>query len=123
MSDHPVVFWELASLDGDKSMQFFKEVFGWESEYDEKTTIHYLAAGEAREQFFGGGIFTLAKAKLPFLAVYIKVDDINAKVSDVEAHGGHIVEPPLEIGNSRICLFNEPSGVTFAMIESKKKDD
>jgi len=37
----------------------------------------------------------------------------------LEEQGGYIVEPPFEIASgSKICLFNEPSGVTLAMIES-----
>jgi len=38
------------------------------------------------------------------------------------ASGGFIVDPPLDLpGDSRICLFNEPSGVTLTMIQSAKK--
>jgi predicted enzyme related to lactoylglutathione lyase len=35
-----------------------------------------------------------------------------------EEAGGFIVDPPLDLpSRSRICLFNEPSGVTLAMIQ------
>ena len=70
----------------------------------------------------GGEVFTLKKAKLPFLTLYIQVDDINEKTKLIEELGGFILEPPFEIpSGSRICLFNEPSGVTLAMLERKKK--
>jgi len=50
------------------------------------------------------------------------VDDIVKMAKLVEKHGGHIVEPPFAISErSMICLFNEPSGVSFAMIERRKK--
>jgi uncharacterized protein len=69
-----------------------------------------------------GGVFTLRRAKLPFLTIYIKVDDLDAKVKLIEKNGGTIVDPPLDLpGGSRICLFNEPSGVTLAMIQSAQK--
>ena len=57
-------------------------------------------------------------AKLPFLTIYIKVEDIDEKAELVKDHGGFIVEKPFDIGGGyRICLFNEPSGVTLAMIQ------
>ena len=66
-----------------------------------------------------GLVFTLRRAKLPFLTLYISVDDLDAKRRQVEEHGGAIVIEPTDIGGERICLFNEPSGVTFAMIEKR----
>ncbi len=39
-----------------------------------------------------------------------------------EKNGSFIVDPPLILpGGPRICLFNEPSGVTLAMIQAAKK--
>ena len=67
-----------------------------------------------------GLIFTLRQAKLPFLTLYIGVKDIEAKRRLVVENGGFIVIEPFDIGEGeRICLFNEPSGVTFAMIQEK----
>jgi len=85
MSSNPVIYWELASHDALKTVEFLKKVFDWDFEYD-------------------------------------KVDDLDTKVKLIEENGGFIVDPPLDLpGGSRICLFNEPSGVTLAMIQSAKK--
>jgi predicted enzyme related to lactoylglutathione lyase len=119
---NPVVYWELASQDAQKTTAFLKKVFGWAPEYDEKTGIYELPAGETQKDFSGGGVFTLRRAKLPFLTIYIRVDDIESKAKLVEKHGGFIIESPLEINPGvKICLFNEPSGVTLAMVERTKK--
>jgi len=120
MSNNPVICWELASHDASKTVEFLRKVFDWNFEYDARTTIHELPVELTRVQ--GGGVFTLRRAKLPFLTIYIKVDDLDAKVKSIEENGGFIVDPPLDLpGGSRICLFNEPSGVTLAMIQSAKK--
>ncbi len=120
MANNPVVYWELASHDAIKTVEFLKKVFDWDFEYDERTTIHELPVEVTPVQ--GGAVFTLRRAKLPFLTIYIKVDDLDAKVKLIEENGGFIVDPPLELpGGSRICLFNEPSGVTLAMIQAAKK--
>lgn len=59
---------------------------------------------------------------MPFLTLYVQVDDIEAKARIVEESGGFIVEAPFELpSGSRICLFNEPSGVTLAMIQPAPK--
>jgi uncharacterized protein len=51
--------------------------------------------------------------------ILIQVDSIDAKVRSIEEAGGFIVDPPLDLpGGSRLCLFNEPSGVTLAMIRA-----
>lgn len=120
MAKNPVTYWELASRDADETTRFLKTVFDWDFEYDSASTIHELP--EELTPVRGGGVFTLRRAKLPFLTLYIKVEDLDAKVALIEASGGFIVEAPLTLpSGSRICLFNEPSGVTLAMIESARR--
>jgi uncharacterized protein len=119
--NNPVVYWELASHDAARTVDFLHKVFGWTPEYDKKTTIYEFPAGDSRQVFGGGGVFTLHRAKLPFLTMYLKVEEIEAKAGLIVEHGGFIVEAPFEISpGTRICLFNEPSGVTLAMLEKKK---
>ena len=120
MSANPVCWWELASHDADKSVAFLKKVFAWDLEFDEKLGFYVMPASVGDKQAFGGGgVFTLGKARLPFMALYLRVDDIEAKAKLVEKAGGLIVEAPFEIqSGTKICLFNEPSGVTLAMIQS-----
>ncbi|MCP4212879.1 MAG: hypothetical protein GY764_15580 [Halieaceae bacterium] len=122
MPNNPVVFWELASHDAEQTVAFLERVFDWDIQVDEATGIYEIPAdrGEAGAPapFAGGGVFTLRKARLPFLTIYIRVEDIEAKARLVEEAGGLIVIPPEEIvPGSKTCLFNEPSGVTLAMYE------
>lgn len=121
MKDNAVVCWELASHDQDRSAEFFRAVFGWEVRFDERLGFYRVLppAGESPAE---GYIFTLKRAKLPFVSVYIQVSDVQAMRDRVVEHGGHIVlEPEEPVPGSRVCLFNEPSGVTFAMVQSTRK--
>ena len=123
MQKNPVVFWELASCDMEKSAAFFREVFEWDVAHDERLGFYIAPATTPLNESIDGGIFTLGKAKLPFVALYIQVTDIDEKAAFVAEKGGYILEEPFEIkSGARICLFNEPSGVTFAMIEPKKNE-
>ena len=118
---NPIVFWELASTDADKSVEFFRKVFGWDIRFSEKLGFYEAPVGKASDYFSMGYIFTLSKPRLPFLTLYILVDDIEAKAALIEESGGLVTEPPHDIGSGAyICLFNDPSGVTFAMFQSPK---
>jgi predicted enzyme related to lactoylglutathione lyase len=117
----PIVWWELATQDEERSVEFFRRVFGWPLEYDERLGFHVMAGevGDEINKISGGGIFTLRKPKLPFVALYIRVTGIEEKAGQIEEYGGLIVEAPHAISErAKICLFNDPSGVTWAMIES-----
>lgn len=119
MPGNAIVCWELASHDQDKSAAFFRDVFGWDVPFDPEIGFYRVHAPAGRDPA-QGLIFTLRKAKLPFLTLYISVDDLDAMRDRVEAHGGFVVIEPTDIGGGeRICLFNEPSGVTFAMVEER----
>jgi predicted enzyme related to lactoylglutathione lyase len=115
MTENPIIWWELATQDQEKSVKFFEEVFGWEFYLDENVGFYKMKNG--RFNLAGGGIFTLRRAKLPFVCLYIQVDDIQEKAGKIESAGGLIVDPPAELAPGEwLCLFNDPSGVTFAMI-------
>lgn len=121
MAKNPIVWWEIASADAKKTTDFLKQVFGWDCTYDEATTIYDIPVAKEDNQFQGGGVFTLLRAKLPFLTLYVRVEGIEAMAAAVEAAGGNVIEPPHEIfPGTWICLFNEPSGVTLAMLEKRK---
>jgi len=122
MQKNPVCFWELASHNAEATVDFLKKVFDWDIAFNKDIGFYTVSTGQNENAFFDGGVFTLRKAKLPFLTIYIKVEDIFTKAKLVEETGGHIVEQPFQIASgSYICLFNEPSGVTLAMIQPAKR--
>ena len=54
------------------------------------------------------------------MSSYVQVADSKAMRDKVAAHDGHIVMEPEEPSpGSLVCRFNEPSGVTFALIQPK----
>jgi predicted enzyme related to lactoylglutathione lyase len=115
---NPIVWWELATHDQEKSVKFFQNVFDWDIQLDPKAGFYKMK--HEPPQITGGGIFTLKRAKLPFISLYIQVEDINTKAKEVEENGGLVTDAPFEISPGVwLCLFNEPSGVEFAMIAYK----
>ena len=120
MQKNPVVFWELATHDMEKTVEFFREVFEWKIEFNDRLGFYIIPETTPLNEALDGGVFTLKRAKLPFLTVFIQVEDIEEKARLIQEKGGFIVDQPSEIpSGSKICLFNEPSGVTFAMLQPK----
>ena len=122
MQKNPVVFWELATHDMERTIEFFREVFEWKIEFNDRLGFYIIPETTPPNEALDGGVFTLKRAKLPFLTVFIQVENIEEKAKLIQEKGGFIVDQPSDIpGGSKICLFNEPSGVTFAMLQSKPK--
>jgi len=120
MQKNPVVFWELATHDMEKTVEFFREVFEWKIEFNDRLGFYIIPETTPLNEALDGGVFTLKRAKLPFLTIFIRVEDIEEKARLIQEKGGFIVDQPSEIpSGSKICLFNEPSGVTFAMLQPK----
>ncbi len=115
---NPIVWWELATHDQEKSAKFFQDVFDWDLQIDEGVGFYKMRHDPP--QITGGGIFTLKRAKLPFVSLYIQVEDIHKMAKKVEEHGGLVKDPPFEISPGVwVWLFNVPSGVGFGIIQQK----
>ena len=94
-----IIWWELATHDQEKSVKFFEKVFGWEFRLDESVGFYKMKDGN----------FTLRRAKLPFAALYIQVDDILEKAKAIQEHGGFIVLtrlPSLPPATGYVCSTN-----------------
>ena len=115
---NPVIYWELAVHTYKETREFFEKVFEWT--FEETGLPDYAEVHPEEAIKISGGVFKLRKAKMPFLTVYIRVQNIHDMALKIEKHGGYIKEAPFEVSKGTwICLFNEPQGTTFAMIEKK----
>jgi predicted enzyme related to lactoylglutathione lyase len=114
---------ELATTDREAATAFYAALFGWER----------LSANDTGEpvgvyQEFGrpglplGGIYTKPPDRPfpPFWLIYVKVLDIDAAVSAVQAGGGQVLVGPMEIpGGDRIAQCLDPQGAAFALHQPK----
>ncbi|MBN1303914.1 MAG: hypothetical protein JXA13_05720 [Anaerolineales bacterium] len=66
MLENPIVWWELATQDAEKSIESFRTVFGRDLTYYESVGFYTM---QHEPKMDCGGIFTLRKARLPFLAL------------------------------------------------------
>jgi predicted enzyme related to lactoylglutathione lyase len=103
----PIVFFDIAGEDAAALTKFYSDLFGW--------------------NISGGGQFTTtAVTPLPATirrdpaekVIYIGVDDVAAKLAEVEASGGEIALPRMEVPGVVIFgLFKDPAGNRMGLVE------
>ena len=104
----PVVHWEFWSENPGQAGEFYSTVFGWQ--------VHKIPHMAYRLDETGGsggnngGIMTPQKGPWPGkLTFYIDVDDLDAYTKKIEAAGGKIVVPKMEVpGVGWMLLFCDP---------------
>ena len=107
---------ELASADPEKAKRFFEEVFEWKFESHPEMNYHTFLAPSGP----GGGLMTPMENQQPGILNYLLSGDIETDVKRIEAAGGHILQPKMEIpGVGWWALFQEPTGLVLALFEAQ----
>jgi uncharacterized protein len=84
---------ELASNDLEKTAAFYRNVFGWKVEKWEGPVDYWLVtSGDNSTPGINGGLMQ-ADGTFTGTINTIEVEDIDAAIAKVEAHGGEIIFP------------------------------
>lgn len=113
MSKRTVVHFELPSRDYEETQQFYSDLFGFEFAVIEQFNYYTFRTANT-----GGGLAPLMEAtderpgiKPGDVLVYFDSDDIDADLVAIEAKGGTILEPKMEIpGQGWLAVFEDPTG-------------
>jgi hypothetical protein len=109
---------ELATTDIDTAFAFYATLFGWV-----KKEAHDMGHMGTYQEYglpdvALGGIYT-KHAQMPgppSWLLYVRVADLEAAVSRVQANGGSMLQKPIEIsGGDRVAVFTDPQGAPFAL--------
>jgi predicted enzyme related to lactoylglutathione lyase len=110
---------ELATSDNEAAFAFYSDLFGWDAitRMDMGPTVGvYLIFGSNGVQMGGMYVKPQDMPAPPNWLSYAHVPDVDEAVATVEAGGGKIVQPPMEVpGGSRITVLMDPSGAAFAL--------
>src|SRR5262249_39002292 len=103
----PIVFFDIAGPDAAALNQFYSELFGWDISGEGRfttTSISPLPATPRQDP----------AEKI----LYIGVDDVAAKLAEVEAKGGAIALPRMAVpGVVVFGLFTDPAGNRMGLVE------
>ena len=114
-SKHPVVHWEIQSMDPGRLHSFYTNVFGWK--IDTNNPMGYGMVQSGGGGGIGGGI---GGTQMPAskVLVYASVPSIESVLSLVSQHGGRTVMPRQDIGPVIMALYEDPEGNLMGLVES-----
>jgi predicted enzyme related to lactoylglutathione lyase len=102
---------DLSSSDPAASREFYSKLFGWQVEVNPDPRYGgYAMAKVGGKDVAGIGPKQMAEAPTAWM-VYIGTDDADALSAKVQAAGGTVIAPPMEVADQgRIAVFQDPSG-------------
>ena len=111
---HPVVHVEILGVDSPRLQRFYAELFGW------KITLNgaygYVSLAPMPPASLTGGIGPSSDGR-PLAVFYVKVDDPVAVLKRVEALGGRIVVPPVDVSRDvTYARFSDPEGNVIGIV-------
>ncbi len=112
----PVVWFEVTGQDADNLKSFYGNLFDW------KTTPAPGAPGyemvDKAEGGIPGGIGPAQGSPGGWITFYIAVDDLPAKLAEIEAQGGKTLAPPMQLQDgSSIAVFADPEGRPVGLVK------
>ncbi len=121
---HGQICWrELNTHNLDAAKEFYRGLFGWTVEQSKVSEMQYeeihfdeKAVGGMLEinQDWGENWENIPAAWMS----YIAVDDIAESVEKIKKFGGGVCIPPFDAPNvGKISVVNDPSGITFSVIQ------
>ena len=111
---------ELASPDLDASAEFYRELFGWQTEpMDGPMPYLIIKNSDGR---MNGGIRPAMENEPTYWLVYFGADDIDDRLTTASDLGGTALLGATDIGMGRIAVVQDPQGAVFAMFSGQFDD-
>jgi predicted enzyme related to lactoylglutathione lyase len=113
-------WFELLTRDYDVSVEFYRQVFGWDTHVaSDAPELRYTTLGEGESQ--AAGIMD-ASAFLPdgvpaHWSIYFGVEDADAALAKIVELGGTIVQPAEDTPYGRLAQAADPTGALFKLIQ------
>ncbi len=115
---NPVVHFEIIGKDGDKTKQFFADLFGWSINSDNPMNYGLTDPGLGDEgRGIAGGIGGAMGGSEGYVTFYVQVDDVETALAKAESLGGtRVFGPETIMGGLTLGLFNDPEGKTIGVL-------
>jgi predicted enzyme related to lactoylglutathione lyase len=94
-------------------VRFYSDLFGWEGQDMGEEVGHYTIMTKDGKQV--AAISAAQDPGPPRWTTYINVDDVDDAAAKVEAAGGKIIAPPMDVmTEGRMAIFLDPTGAFIA---------
>ncbi len=109
---NPVVHFEIAGLDEERMLNFYKANFDWNIQPMpmDGMTYNIVSTGKVDGHGIDGGMMKAPHGHA-FCAFYIQVESLQASLDKIVATGGEVAVPPTPIpGMGGFAFFKDPDG-------------
>jgi len=111
---------DLMVTDREAAWAFYRTVLGWEIADSGPDMGHYGIARVDGKAVAGVGEPPPGDAPPPAWTTYLATDDLDATLAAVQAHGGQVAVPAMEVGDTgRMAVGVDPTGAVFGMWQAK----
>ncbi|MFI5204950.1 MAG: VOC family protein [Flavobacteriales bacterium] len=105
-----VVHFEIPCDNPEKTMAFFKEVFGWKFQQFGHEEYWAVTTGDENSPGINGGLMKKKDPKQP-IANSIEVANMDEHIKKIEKSGGKVVVPKMAIPTlGWLAYFSDPDG-------------
>ncbi len=117
--EHGVPSWvDMGAADYGAAVSFYSQLFGWESQDMGEEAGHYHMVSKGGKLV--GGIGPAQDPGPPRWTMYINVDDVDSVAKAVEAAGGRVLAPPMDVMTAgRMTVFADSTGAVASAWQAK----
>lgn len=110
---------EIPTVSRENAKKFYGRVFGWTFQDSPEMNYTIFSTGEGE---IGGGFWNPPPDVPRVITNYITVDDIDAKIAQVQEHGGKVAKAKMSVGNfGSFALIADPDGNIFGLWQTVKR--
>lgn len=116
----PVVFFQVATTDPAAAREFYGQLFDWEfSETGNAVTPLAINPKGPADFDAKGSFLQLPAGALPFVGIFVRVDNLRATVAKAEALGAKIVLPVTRTeGGTDLAIIRSPEGHSIGIVQA-----
>ncbi|WP_018611799.1 VOC family protein [Segetibacter koreensis] len=114
LANGKVCYIEIPAVDVDRSVSFYREVFGWKTR---KRSDGHIAFDDGAGEVSGTWVVGRRPSGNPGLLIYIMVDSVAAAIELVIANGGKIVQAIGADAPEITARFSDPAGNVIGLYQ------
>jgi uncharacterized protein len=109
-----ICYVEMPASDIQRSAEFYEKVFSWQNR---KRGDGAIAFDDGVGQVSGTWVTNRPPSTTPGLLIYIMVDDVEATIESIIAHGGELVQPVGADAPEITARFRDPGGNVIGLYQ------